>query len=458
MLWITMAILVTGCQSNSTQSSDEGQDKKEIRLITLDPGHFHAALVQKEKYAQIDSNVYVYAPGGAELDAHLKLIEQYNSRPDNPTNWNEIVYTGSDFAEKMFSEKKGNVVVLAGNNRLKTDYIFRSVKAGLNVLGDKPMAINTRNFSDLVKSFQTAAENKVLLYDIMTERSEITNIVQGELVRNKELFGDFKKGDTEDPAIFMESIHYYFKNVSGKPLVRPDWFFDPSQEGDAIVDVGTHLVDLVQWECFPDVTLDYQKDIELKSSRIWPTPLSPSQFRSVTGVAAYPDFLKPYVVKDSVLNTHGNGEMNYTLKGIAVKLRVRWDYRAVEGGDSHHSIMKGTKSTIEIRQGKEENYKPVLYIIPADKSDPDFAGIVSRAMEAINNSYPGITAERSADGQWRVVIPQKYDIGHEAHFAQVMQRYLKYLNSGRLPDWEVPNMIAKYYITTKSLENAVGNN
>lgn len=455
MLLIAIAAMVTGCQSNSTQSHDKGEGNKEIKLITLDPGHFHAALVQKEKYAQIDTNVYVYAPGGAELDAHLRLIGQYNSRPDNPTNWNEIVYTGSDFAEKMFSEKKGNVVVLAGNNRLKTDYILRSVNAGLNVLGDKPMAINTQNFDDLVKSFQIASEKKVLLYDIMTERSEITNILQGELIHNEALFGEFKKGDTEDPAIFMESIHYYFKNVSGKPLIRPDWFFDPSQEGDAIVDVGTHLVDLVQWECFPDVTLDYQKDIELKSSRIWPTPLSPSQFRSITGTDAYPDFLRPYIVKDSILNTHGNGEMNYVLRGIPVKLIVRWDYEAVEGGDSHHSIMKGTKSTIEIRQGKEEHYKPVLYIIPADKSDRNFGNVVSAAIEAINNSYPGITAEQNSNNEWRVVIPQKYDIGHEAHFAQVMQRYLKYLNSGSLPDWEVPNMIAKYYITTRSLENAV---
>jgi hypothetical protein len=26
--------------------------------------------------------------------------------------------------------------------------------------------------------------------------------------------------------------------------------------------------------------------------------------------------------------------------------------------------------------------------------------------------------------------------------------------NGRLPDWEVPNMLAKYYITTRALEMA----
>src|SRR4051794_6607904 len=66
----------------------------EVRLITLDPGHFHAALVQKEMYPGIAPEVYVYAPGGPELNAHLALVNQYNTRTDSPTKWNEKVYTG----------------------------------------------------------------------------------------------------------------------------------------------------------------------------------------------------------------------------------------------------------------------------------------------------------------------------------------------------------------------------
>ena len=36
------------------------QDMKPIHLVTLDPGHFHAALVQKSMYDSIDAMVYVY--------------------------------------------------------------------------------------------------------------------------------------------------------------------------------------------------------------------------------------------------------------------------------------------------------------------------------------------------------------------------------------------------------------
>jgi hypothetical protein len=43
-------------------------------------------------------------------------------------------------------------------------------------------------------------------------------------------------------------------------------------------------------------------------------------------------------------------------------------------------------------------------------------------------------------------------VGHEAHFAQVTEKYLRYLAQGKLPAWEVPNMLAKYYVTTKAYE------
>ena len=114
-----------------------------VRLITLDPGHFHAALVQKSMYEGVDSNVYVYAPKGPDVQQHLDKINAYNDNAQNPTHWNEVVYLGNDFLDKMLAEKKGNVVVIAGNNQNKTQYIKRSVEGGLNVLADKPMAIDS---------------------------------------------------------------------------------------------------------------------------------------------------------------------------------------------------------------------------------------------------------------------------------------------------------------------------
>ena len=52
--------------------------------MTLDPGHFHAGLVQKEMYPDVSPTVDVYAPEGPDLDAHLKRIAAFNGRKDAP--------------------------------------------------------------------------------------------------------------------------------------------------------------------------------------------------------------------------------------------------------------------------------------------------------------------------------------------------------------------------------------
>ncbi|MDH4092336.1 MAG: oxidoreductase, partial [Cyclobacteriaceae bacterium] len=44
---------------------------------------------------------------------------------------------------------------------------------------------------------------------------------------------------------------------------------------------------------------------------------------------------------------------------------------------------------------------------------------------------------------------------HEAHFTRVTEKFLEYLKNKNMPDWEVPNMLAKYYTTTKALELAL---
>ncbi|MFT3935043.1 MAG: putative oxidoreductase C-terminal domain-containing protein [Chitinophagaceae bacterium] len=450
-----LSIIAVACNNNTDTATTNAtpKDSNTVRLVTVDPGHFHAALVQKSMSEGIDSIVNVYAPAGPELDAHLALIKQYNERAESPTHWQEKVYTGADFLEKMIAEKKGNVIVLAGNNLRKTQYITQSVEAGLNVLGDKPMAITPENFTALEKDFATAADKKVLLYDIMTERSEITNILQREFAHIPEVFGTLKPGTDKDPSVTIESVHYFYKFVSGKALTRPSWFFDPAQQGEAIADVGTHLVDLVQWECFPDSVLDYKKDIAISSAKLWPTPVTLSEFAAVTKKDSFPDFLKAYVKNDTVLQTHGNGAINYTLKGIHVKLTARWDYKAPEGsGDTHYCLLKGSLANLEIKQGKEENYKPTLYITPvADNAAYDSS--LQKAVEKINVQYPGVTVSKTGKN-YTVVIPDKYKVGHEAHFGQVLQRYLQYLKAGKMPAWEVPNMIAKYYTSTKALEIA----
>ncbi|MBS1606520.1 MAG: oxidoreductase [Bacteroidetes bacterium] len=414
----------------------------QIRLVTLDPGHFHAALVQKSGYSGIDTTVHVYAPEGQELRAHLALIDKYNSRGDEPTHWKELVYTGPDFLSRMFRERAGNVVVLAGNNRKKIEYIEQSVDSGFNVFSDKPMVIEGRDLPRLERAFATARKKGTVLYDIMTERYQITTILQRRLSMVPAVFGVLEKGTAENPAVTKESVHHFFKSVSGKPLIRPAWYFDVTEEGEGIVDVTTHLVDLVQWECFPEMALDYHKDIRMLAARRWPTVLSPAQYARVTGMAA-----------DSPLSVYANGVMDYTIKGVHARVSVRWNFEAPPGGgDTHFSVMRGTLASLVIRQDSAHGYKPVLSIEPV---------VVTAAYEqelrsliaGLQTEYPGLSLLKTAGG-WELEVPAAFQLDHEATFAEVTKKYLGFVKNGNMPAWEVPNMLAKYFTTTKALEMA----
>ena len=422
-----------------------------VRLMTLDPGHFHSSLVQKFMYPEVDPVVHIYAPAGDDLNEHVTRVESYNARSDNPTHWQLNIHRGPDFLEEMFAEKPGNVVVLAGNNAKKTDYILGSVKAGINVLADKPMAITPADFEKLQQAFQVAASNHVLLYDIMTERFEITTMLQRALSQDTALFGQWVKGSPAEPAITKESVHHFSKTVSGSPLRRPQWFFDVGQEGEGIVDVTTHLVDLIQWEAFPEVVLD-PSDANVLSARRWPTSITRDQFKKVTGADDFPSFLKKDV-KDGVLQVYANGEFTYQLRGICARVSVTWNFEAPPGGgDTHYSVVRGTKAILTIRQGKEQEYKPVLYVEqPRGSANERFEETLRNAVAGLQTRYQGVDYQMEGN-EFRITVPEKYSVGHEAHFAQVSGNFLDYLRHGNMPDWEVPNMITKYATIMKAYE------
>lgn len=436
---IVSSILTLGVFSTANAEGVTGP----VRLLTLDPGHFHAALVQKFMYQGVDPLVHVYAPKGDDVLEHMKRIEGFNTRKEQPTSWRTEIYTGPDYLQRMLQDRSGNVVVISGNNAHKAQYILDSMQAGLNVLADKPMVITPADLDKLQQAFAIAEKKGTLLYDIMTERYEITSILQRQLSQRPELFGTLLKGTPTDPAIRKESVHYFSKVVAGSPLKRPQWFFDVRQQGEGLVDVTSHLVDLVQWQAFPEQALQ-PTDAKVLSAKHSRTPLTLDQFRKVTGAPAFPDFLESDV-QNGVLNVYANGEFTYRLRDVHALISVKWDFEPPPGGgDTHFSIMRGSKATLMIQQGAAQQFKPVLYIERAkDVSADAHEAALKAAIASLQSKYPGVGLRRDAD-RWAVTVPEKYNVGHEAHFAQVTENFLKYLRSGKLPAWEVPNMLTKY--------------
>lgn len=424
-----------------------------IRLITLAPGHFHAALVQKRMLPGVDPNVSVFAPLDRDLAAHIERIAGFNTRVEEPTAWNLDVHAGNDYLERFAREQQGNTVMLSGRNRPKIDLMLLAVSLGLNVLADKPWIVDTADFPKVEQVLREAEARGVLVWDMMTERHEVTSQLQRELIRMPAVFGEWASPSGDMPALLIESVHCLKKTVAGRPLIRPWWWFDSDISGDAIADVGTHLADLAMWFIAPEQAIEIN-DIHIQNANRWALELTEEQFAACTGLPGFPPELASQVVSGH-LPYDGNNTVTYTLRGVPVKLIARWEYESSGSGDTHSAIARGTKATVAIHQSPEANSQPELYVTATNPSEqPQIVAALQLACAGWQKRYPGTRIAERGDLA-HVVIPRKLRIGHEAHFAEVFAEFVRYFqNSSEVPAWEKANVLAKYHLTTMAVAYA----
>jgi predicted dehydrogenase len=416
-----------------------------MRLIVADPGHFHASLLQKDMYASLERRVAVYAPLGRDVLDYLARIALFNSRPENPTHWDLDVHLSAHPMAELLRDRAGEIVVFTGKNRGKIDRIVSAIEAGLHVLADKPWIITSSDMPKLDRALSLAERKNVAAYDIMTERYEVTSELQRQFVNDPSVFGALEKGSASEPAVQARSVHNLMKVVAGVPLRRPAWFFDTPVYGEGLADVGTHVVDLVQWTAFPDQAIDYRTEIDVIEGRRWPLTLSPEQFAQVTGER-----------RDAPLDYYCNNSVYYTLRGVHVRLEIVWQWQAERGGgDAYEAAFRGGRASVEIRQGETERHIPELYIVPKSGMRDQVFAATRRRIAALQSRWPGLDAVETG-GALRLAIPEQFRVGHEAHFGQVATRFFDYVKSPQsMPAWERPNMLAKYYVSTKGVDLGV---
>jgi predicted dehydrogenase len=406
-------------------------------LVIVNPGHFHAGLVLREMHPAISPDVYIYSEPGSDLDNFMKLANAFNQREKNPTSWVFHLYAGSDYLVRAIAEKKGDVAILAGRNDRKIDDIKALHHAGFKVLSDKPLTIDDRGVG-VLKEVLSGGE---VLMDIMTERHEITSLIQRALMHDAAVFGKLRVVGGV-PAIEKESVHYFCKKVNNAPLVRPVWYMDASKQGEGIVDVTTHLADLVQWMVFADAKLDFDRDVKIVVARTWETLMPEAKFKELTRSEGFPAELRKNVT-DGVLAVRSNGEFVYELRGIPVRLSVIWDLEAAPGGgDTHYSIIRGTKADLVVEQGPATGGKPELFVIPAAGTATDeLEKALTAALKAIGR--PGLACRRDG-AKFRIDIPAEARTTHEMHFAAVRDEFLRMVDGGAEPENMRGNLLTKY--------------
>jgi len=192
------------------------------RLIVIDPGHFHAALIQKQTYPQLSSEAHVYAPLGSDLLDHLTRIARFNARPDDPTQWRLEVHAGPDFLDRIRCEPAGGITVISGRNRGKIEKIAAAVEAGLHVIADKPAIIRREDLPQLEAALGVAEAKRLILLDIMAGRHDAIARLIRRLRGDAEVFGEPAPGSRDEPGIVLGNVHHLLKTVAGVPTcARP---------------------------------------------------------------------------------------------------------------------------------------------------------------------------------------------------------------------------------------------
>ena len=248
----------------------------------------------------------------------------------------------------------------------------------------------------------------------------------------------------------MESIHHLMKMVAGAPNIRPAWFFDTQEQGEGMNDIGTHLVDLVQWTLFPNQAIDYKTDLKVLTAQQWPTVIPEADFKRVTGTAGFPAELRGKVVNGS-LQYDCNTLVSYTVRGVHVTLNAIWDWEAppgarrsslcrvprFKGGSGGAADEGGQIPSRGLRDSEPAQRISRRLVLPSTPASLRSRPIIRR-----------IKAERRS-AEIHIAIPDRFRDGHEAHFARVTRNFLRYVRDrSTLPAWERPNMVAKYFVTT----------
>jgi len=403
--------------------------RKRFRLQVLKPGHFHAALVFKDIDYRVQDEVDVVVNDSQDALPFIDLIDRFNQRDIQATSWKLTVHERDNLAFDAGVPLEDCVVVVSGRNSSKLATVAELVSQGYNVLVDKPLLINAEQIP-LIDSVITGPGQ---VMELMTVRHQVLSRLCHAISNREAVFGNFV--DDNEPAITLSSTHHLCKMVDGEPLIRPDWYYDVTVQGNGLVDIQNHMVEQALWFVLNDDRINEDTEIRLDAARSWATPVPPDLFRQSTGLDEYPAELQQYVDTDGVLQLECNGEIDWRINGVRVRSRAEWkQIEPEDGGDIHKVTLRGTRCNVDAVQSPESDLFPWIDLTA---ENDDARSKLSEALQQCcdewgESLFPRIGFSELRSG-FHMLIPRALDRGHESHFGLVREKFLDYLDGDGVP-------------------------
>ena len=255
-----------------------------------------------------------------------------------------------------------------------------------------------------------------------------------------------------EPAIDLASVHHLYKQVNGRPLQRPSWYYDTAVQGDGVVDVQAHMVAQAQAWVLGEAGGEMERDMVLDSARCWPTPVPLELFHDSTGLDTYPAALQP-AIRDGVLQYACNSEIRYRFRGIRVRQRAEWRQREPAGtGDLHQLTLRGSLCEVRLRQDETTGYRVALSLHPT--AGVALEPILHRVLAQWQKRFPGLACAPASHGV-RVLLPSAREQGHESHFALALNAFLHHLDRGTWPEALGARMRMRYTLLARARDLAL---
>jgi hypothetical protein len=224
-------------------------------------------------------------------------------------------------------------------------------------------------------------------------------------------------------------------------------------QGDGLADIPTHMVDQVQQLVAAASRMDVSPPpLELLSARTWPTLVPRGLFARVTGQSAFPAELSE-IVKGDELAYRANAELAFRLGAVTAVLDTRWDLSvAPGGGDTHRSVIRGTRAEILVEQHAGTGFRRRLSLVPVGDGDGVRAAL-ENAVATWQTAHPGLDIV-AAGAACELRVPRSLDAGHEAHFPLMLADFLALVEGGRMPPELAAATLAKYTLLAHAAEAA----
>lgn len=155
------------------------------------------------------------------------------------------IKTFTDY-DQLLKQSDVDAVVIALPTHLHLDCSVKSAEAGKHIFLEKPMARNVEESKQILTS----------------SRKNSVTLMMGYPLRFNDRFRDLKTklknrvfGDVEIAyGTYISAGPFFHRSESHSPVPVPKWWFNKELTGGgALVDVGSHMINLLRW-CFGEIT------------------------------------------------------------------------------------------------------------------------------------------------------------------------------------------------------------